>query len=72
MNIKRSIDMQKDAVFHTIEEAISDSKFSTYYNYLKPEVLRLLIDYGYNVACLDDREKCWEISWDYQNSDITS
>ena len=72
MNIKKSIDMQKDAVFHAIEEAISDSKFSTYYNYLKPEVLRLLIDYGYSVACLDDHKKCWEISWNSWNSDITS
>ena len=72
MSIKRSIDIQKDAVFHAIEEAISDSKFSTYYNYLKPEVQRLLIDYGYGVVCLDDRKKCWEISWGFYNSDITS
>ena len=71
MNIKKSIDIQKDAVFHAIEEAISDSKFSTQYNYLKPETQQLLIDYGYGVVCLDERKKCWEISWGSWNFDIT-
>ena len=63
-NIQKQIDIQKDAVFRYIEQAICDGKFSTQYNYLNPEVQKVLIDYGYGVVCPDDGGKCWEISWD--------
>lgn len=63
-NCNKMIEVQLKYVEEKIDIAINQGKFSfNYYQYLHPEVIKILKNYGYFIEILSDDYDKYEISW---------